>query len=252
MSLRQLLRKPFTLPRRPISFSSTTKPPRSSFRSQYSSSESAASSESRARARINAFHSRLPKFLHPYTRGLLNAPVSHLIAFLILHEITAIVPLVGLAGLFHYMNWLPRSWVEGRWVREGVERFGRYFGRKGWFGFSRENAQSAVEGENEGAKERIETRDREKDGRVTIESTEKRWHVGEQGSRILVEVATAYAITKVFLPARILLSVWGTPWFARVFVGRVRGLIGGSKRAGPAGGVGVVEKRVDGVKKMPP
>jgi hypothetical protein len=45
-------------------------------------------------------------------------------------------------------------------------------------------------------------------------------------TRILVEVATAYAITKVFLPARILLSVWATPWFARVTVGRFGGLFG--------------------------
>lgn len=55
---------------------------------------------------------------------------------------------------------------------------------------------------------------------------EERWHVGEKGSRILVEVATAYAITKVLLPARIVLSVWGTPWFARAVIGRFYGLFG--------------------------
>jgi hypothetical protein len=42
------------------------------------------------------------------------------------------------------------------------------------------------------------------------------------GMRILVEVATAYAITKVFLPARILLSVWATPALARIFVAIAR------------------------------
>jgi len=30
----------------------------------------------------------------------------------------------------------------------------------------------------------------------------------------VVEFATAYALVKVLLPLRILLSVWGSPWFA--------------------------------------
>jgi hypothetical protein len=63
-----------------------------------------------------------------------------------------------------------------------------------------------------------------------VEETEKRWHVGESGGRILVEVATAYAVTKVLLPVRILVSVWGTPWFARVVLEGVRGIFG---RKGP-------------------
>lgn len=44
------------------------------------------------------------------------------------------------------------------------------------------------------------------------------------GSKILIEVATAYAITKVLLPVRVLVSVWGTPWFARVVIGSVGGM----------------------------
>jgi len=103
--------------------------------------------------------------------------------------------------------------VEGRWVSEGMERFGRYFGRKGWFGFERVEEDSSATSVTEG------------EGSL-IEETEKKWHVGEKGSRILIEVATAYAITKVFLPARILLSVWATPWFARVVIGRVGGIFG--------------------------
>ena len=33
--------------------------------------------------------------------------------------------------------------------------------------------------------------------------------------RVVVEVATAYAITKALLPLRLVLSVWATPAFAR-------------------------------------
>lgn len=44
------------------------------------------------------------------------------------------------------------------------------------------------------------------------------WGRGEKGTRLLAELATAYAITKVLLPLRLVLSVWGTPWFARLTV----------------------------------
>jgi hypothetical protein len=65
-----------------------------------------------------------------------------------------------------------------------------------------------------------------------VEEAEQKWHVSKASSKILVEVATAYAITKVFLPARILLSVWATPWFARVVVGRGVGRYIGKSKGG--------------------
>lgn len=52
------------------------------------------------------------------------------------------------------------------------------------------------------------------------------WNLAEGGSRVVVEVATAYTITKVLLPVRIIFSVAVTPWFARVVVGRVGGGVG--------------------------
>ncbi|KAN0099825.1 FLILHELTA domain containing protein [Hyaloscypha variabilis] len=217
MSLRQLLRprKPFSLPtplrhssRHPLGFprfNSTSPPP----------------PPSKPQTQISRLIARLPKFLRPYVSNLNQAPISHIAAFLILHEITAIVPLVGLAGLFHYTEWLPVSWVEGKWVSVGLERFGRWFGRKGWFGFERGVGEEGVNGENEGQEGGdggVGTREE------MVEGVERKWRVGERGGRILVEVATAYAITKVFLPARILVSVWATPWFARVVMGRIRGV----------------------------
>jgi hypothetical protein len=105
---------------------------------------------------------------------------------------------------------------EGSYVAEGVSKFGRYFARKGWFGFSKEPVENL--GEVAHTADTGEGRTAGEMGQV-----EKRWHVGEKGSRILVEVATAYAITKILLPLRIIISVWATPWFARVFVGRVLG-----------------------------
>lgn len=49
----------------------------------------------------NPILKRVPKFLQPYTRGFINAPVSHVTAFIILHEITALIPLIGFWYLFH-------------------------------------------------------------------------------------------------------------------------------------------------------
>lgn len=129
-----------------------------------------------------------------------------------------------------------------------MEKYGRYFGRKGWFGFSPSSTPSTTTTEVQSAGG-IETAATIEAGSVDgkemkgqadadVEDTEKRieqrWHVGEKGSRILVEVATAYAITKVFLPARIVLSVWCTPWFARVVLGRFGGLFGRGKSAAKA------------------
>lgn len=76
----------------------------------------------------------------------------------------------------------------------GVERFGKYFKRKGWI-----RSEDVVEAEAE----------------VELRRRDRAWNVGEGGARVLVEFATAYTITKFLLPVRIMFSVWGTPTFAR-------------------------------------
>jgi len=43
------------------------------------------------------------------------------------------------------------------------------------------------------------------------------WAVGD-GGRVVVEIAAAYAVVKALMPVRILVSLWATPWFARLFV----------------------------------
>lgn len=64
------------------------------------------------------------------------------------------------------------------------------------------------------------------------------WRYGEGATRVLVEVGAAWAITKALLPLRLVLSVWGTPWFARWFVlpvtGRIGRLFGRGKKAAAA------------------
>ena len=46
----------------------------------------------------------------------------------------------------------------------------------------------------------------------------KWWGRGEGGVRVLVEVATAWAVVKALLPVRLAVCVAATPWCARVGV----------------------------------
>lgn len=129
-----------------------------------------------------------------------------------LHEITAIVPLFGLAGLFHTVGWVPEGWglssskksheeegleekggeggereFKGEWIEsraktaldEGEQRFGRWLRKKGWIVDSSNDSEAGV-----------------------------------RGMRVVLEFATAYAVTKLLLPVRVGASVWATPWFA--------------------------------------
>ncbi|ORY04367.1 hypothetical protein BCR34DRAFT_491583 [Clohesyomyces aquaticus] len=197
--------------------------------------------------RIKRFNRRLPKFLHKYTNALGTAPVTHITAFLLLHEITAIVPLLGLAATFHYTHWLPSWFAEGTWVLQGVERFGKYFRRKGWI-----RSDEASQAEH--------------DAHLEKRKRDKAFDIGEGGVRVVVEFATAYAITKMFLPLRIVVSVWGTPWFARRTVipimdgvkrrfGKGKPVAGSKSGSGAAatGAVegGIVPKGVAGKGKVP-
>ncbi|KAF4995160.1 hypothetical protein FGRMN_5298 [Fusarium graminum] len=165
--------------------------------------------ESSQASRIDRITSKLPRRLQKYTGGLRNAPVSHIVSFLILHEITAIVPVLGLFGVFHYTNYVPVDYVTGHlgsYVEDGVGRFERYFRRKGWFGF----------GKNDGSETGSSTVNTHPDSKS--EDAVERWQSGDGRYKVLLEVALAYAITKALLPVRIIGSVWATPWFAGVLM----------------------------------
>ena len=159
-----------------------------------------------AASRIDRITARLPRPLQKYTTGLRNAPVSHVVSFLILHEITAILPLFALFGVFHYTNWVPVTWMTdhfGGYVQSGIGRFEKYFARKEWFGFTREDIETVS---GQGSKQE------------QTQEAMARFESGELKYKILVEVALAYAVTKALLPIRIMASVSATPWFARILV----------------------------------
>lgn len=155
-----------------------------------------------ARSRFDRLINRTPRFLRPALTSLRVAPISHVTAFFVLHEITAIVPLFGLAGAFHYLHWLPPYFTEGAWVMDGVEKFGRYARKKGWI--SDKEEQSVEEEIAQGHAAEIE------EGK-----TSDMFKRDQETTRWIVEFATAYAVVKALIPLRIVVSVWASPWFAR-------------------------------------
>lgn len=174
----------------------------------------AESSQAHQASRIDRITSKLPRRLQKYPNGLRNAPMSHIVSFLILHELTAVVPLMGLFGLFHYTDYVPVSYMSehfGSYVQEGIGRFERYFKRKEWFGFSKTDEETILKLEDHDTKE-------------ASTGVMDRWQSGEGKYKIVVEVALAYAITKALLPIRIVGSVWATPWFAGVMM-KARGAL---------------------------
>jgi hypothetical protein len=172
-------------------------------------SSSAPSGSAPKASRVSRILSRLPRPLQKYTSGLRNAPLSHVVAFLILHEITAVIPLIGLFGLFHYTQFTPVRYVTEHWgpyVQDGVTKFEKYFKRKGWFGFEPDS-------EAKGASRELSSVDAQQEITRTNAMVVD-WENAEGKYKVLADVALAWALTKAILPARILASVWATPWFA--------------------------------------
>lgn len=96
--------------------------------------EAGPNSSQKIRFRLERLNSRIPRFLQRYTTPLVGAPLTHITAFLVLHELTAIVPVLGLTGVFHYIEWVPASFGETMVVSDSLERFHTYFQKKGWLG----------------------------------------------------------------------------------------------------------------------
>ncbi|KAL7625204.1 hypothetical protein AAE478_004419 [Parahypoxylon ruwenzoriense] len=116
----------------------------------------------------------VPRRLRPYLSRLRSAPLSHVAAFLALHEVTAVAPLLGLTYWFYTADVVPTAWVLGPWAagaEEGLRRWVRYFRRKGWFGLG--------EGDGDG-EERLEEQLREEVERERRREREE--HEGRGGS----------------------------------------------------------------------
>ena len=86
----------------------------------------------RIRARLAGRNAKFPRFVQRWTSPILEAPAAQVISFLILHEITATVPLLGLVVLFEYTGWLPSTFMGAQKITTGMEKYGRWMRKKGW------------------------------------------------------------------------------------------------------------------------
>ncbi|KAK8062369.1 hypothetical protein PG997_014466 [Apiospora hydei] len=198
----------------------------------------------------------LPARLHAPLHSFRRAPVSHVAAFLVLHELTAIIPLFGLTGAFYYLDVVPVEWVFGWWapyVQDEATKVLRYFKKKGWFGLAaaagdeRGEREDMEKGEERLERELAERGGREEEGgrgkgdekgddeveeaaaqakskaRKAIDAAKTvkgkvTWDNSEMGYKLGVQIVAAYAITKMFLIPRVAFSLWLTPSFARAMV----------------------------------
>ncbi|KAL5628235.1 hypothetical protein BROUX41_002983 [Berkeleyomyces rouxiae] len=141
----------------------------------------------------------------PFIVSMSSQPVTSTVSFLILHELTAVVPLVAITAGLHYADPVPlesvNTYLAGAFTR-GMDKFGRYFAKKGWFGFELD-AEGKVVGRlawESGQGDEVDQ---------MSEETRARY-------KLLSHVALAYALTKALLPIRIYVSALATPWLANV------------------------------------
>lgn len=129
---------------------------------------------------------RIPKLLRPYTTQFINAPVSHVLAFVILHELTAIVPLVGIWYALHQYHdlFMLASLDLPAWaIEKGTKVIDKAL--QSWdFG-------------NYSLNDKV---------------------------KFITEGAYAYVIVKALFPIRIIFSLAGMPLFAKWFVLPITGL----------------------------
>ncbi|KAK6465350.1 hypothetical protein DFJ63DRAFT_310447 [Scheffersomyces coipomensis] len=138
---------------------------------------------------------RVPRFLRRYTTQFIHAPVSHVISFLVLHELTAIVPLISLwyclynfPDYFHFIDWSVGSMNEV--YVKGVE---------------------------------------------VINKSLDKYQIGaidglEDKVKLLSTGATSYVVVKLLAPGRVVFSLLFMNWFAKWFVVPISNLFKRKKR----------------------
>lgn len=139
---------------------------------------------------------RVPRFLRPYTTRFIGAPVSHVTAFLILHELTAIVPLVGFWYLFHQYHdvFMSASMDLPAWALEkGTKVI--------------DKAMADWDFGNYSMNDKV---------------------------KFIMEGAYAYVIVKALFPVRLGFSLLGMPWFAKWFVLPFTNMFSRTRKTPPA------------------
>ncbi|KAI1824622.1 hypothetical protein F4861DRAFT_504853 [Xylaria intraflava] len=173
----------------------------------------------------------LPKRLQTSLQNLRSAPFSHICAFLVLHELTAIVPVLGLTCAFYFLDWTPLNAIPG--LKEKLDAAGP----KAPVGSKTKEEEAGAGGDEEytGRAKPVPQAEltafpKEDTDAATGDSTSTAMvdpTLGEDPAKgeltaklkkMAAQLPLAYGITKLLLVPRIALSLWLTPWLARSFV----------------------------------
>ncbi|AOW02654.1 uncharacterized protein YALI1_C15105g [Yarrowia lipolytica] len=85
----------------------------------------------------------IPRFIRPLARRFKNAPVSYVTSFLIVHEITAIIPLFGLWWYFNRYDFVPPGLPDWLIVK-GMSVIDKLLETQGWSFLNMENSARVV------------------------------------------------------------------------------------------------------------
>jgi hypothetical protein len=149
-------------------------------------------------ASIGRIQRLLPKRFHKHLAQFRSSPFSHITAFLVLHEITAIAPIIGLTTAFYYFDVVPTEYVFGPWAGYASEAVGtwlKYARKKGWFGLGKADNREGEERLEREIKEdaarlraeRGEAEPTEKGGQRGIMTRLAFWRRGKSEEEALVE-----------------------------------------------------------------
>ncbi|GAA5976743.1 hypothetical protein JCM10908_005614 [Rhodotorula pacifica] len=186
--------------------------------------------------------SRLAPYLAELRQKYPHAePRSLVVAFVVLHELTALVPLAILFGAFHYLGagaalvaWIvdetttksasdseeaggtdaaDKGWkaTVRNWLQEAEAKAERVGRRYGLFGWSKETKEEREERKRVGKEE-------EEEGTTARPLAKERLLV----SGDVANAAAAYLVVKALLPLRILVSLRLSPFLANRVIGRFR------------------------------
>ncbi|GAA6055975.1 hypothetical protein JCM3770_000757 [Rhodotorula araucariae] len=163
-------------------------------------------------------------------------PPSLVVAFVVLHELTALVPLVALFALFRRLALGTGlvAWVLAQsdaqdgaggwrttardWLREAEDKAERVGRRYGWFGWAKETPEQRKE-------RRVLEAEARADGRAEERTADQLRVSGD-----VANAAAAYLAVKALIPLRILISLRLSPSLANVIARNFRGLREHGKR----------------------
>lgn len=138
----------------------------------------------------NAILRRIPKFLQPFSRRFLDAPVTHVTSFIILHELTAIIPLIGIWWVFHNYHDMIPNWD---FTSYGIDQVTRIIDK-------------------------------------SLKSWDFQDYSINEKANFIMEGAYSYIIVKTLAPIRIMISLSMMPFFSKWVIEPIKKRFGKKKK----------------------